>query len=383
VGRNIPIIYYHSIAPKRHPSWFKNYLTLELKFFEVHLKYFTENNYHFINLHDYFEAVEKDYSNKKYVCLTFDDGYLDNYIYVYPLLKKHKTKATIFVNPVFVDKRQIIRQSLEEYWNNKTSLEEIEQWGFLSWDEMRLMENSGLVDIQSHTLTHTKNFVSDKLVGFHHPRADCLYYIGNQYPERLPYYIQDEQFEKLIPYGFPIFEQKSSVVAYKVDINPSFNQSIIQSFDNFDWTQPYDFKKMFNQIKHFYDESKEKDSIIIQKESADEFKKRVIFELSESKRIIENELTKRVDFCCWPHGDNDEFAHHTAMQAGYKATTTGKNLCENISNSERISPRIGLSSSKDSLLLTRLKTHYKVKCCEKAFPYLQLNNVYQKLRYFR
>ena len=46
--------------------------------------------------------------------------------------------------------------------------------------------------------------------------------------------------------------------------------------------------------------------------------------LSESKRIIENELNKKVEFCCWPHGDNNDFAHQAALELGYKATTVGK-----------------------------------------------------------
>ena len=90
------------------------------------------------------------------IVLTFDDGYLDNWLFGFPLLKKYSLKATIFVSPDFIDKRNVVRSDFSEL-------------GFLSWDEMRIMTSSGLIDIQSHTMTHTKYFISDILTGFHHP----------------------------------------------------------------------------------------------------------------------------------------------------------------------------------------------------------------------
>ena len=153
------------------------------------------------------------------------------------------------------------------------------------------MEQSGIVDIQSHTMTHTKYFVSDKITGFHHPGADCVYAVGNLFPERLPYYIGDQDFEKLIPYGYPYFEQKSSIIAKKVTINPSFTQSVIlqssrgvplgesfgQSFNNFAWTQPYDFGKLFDKIKPIYEDAKNSNSIIQSVETDEEYAKRSLF----------------------------------------------------------------------------------------------------------
>jgi len=393
---NIPIIYYHSIAPSKKTKWFREYLTLELKYFEEHLKYFKKNGYKHIFLKDLVNGGrdpdshrgdkrhqnEKSYRDDRNVCLTFDDGYLDNFIYVYPLLKKYKAKATIFINPVFADKRSIVRKTLEDHWNNRASLNEINNWGFLSWDEMRLMEQSGFVDIQSHTLTHTKYFVSDKIIGFHHPGTDCLYYIGNENPERLPNYIEDEEFEKLLPYGYPVFEEKSSIVAKKVVIKQSFSDSVIQLLKNYNWNSGYDFNKLFETIKPLYDEAKRTNSIIECVETEDEYKKRVYFELKVSKETIEKELSKKVEICCWPHGDNNEFAHKTALEIGYKATMQGKQENKiDKTDITRIPPRIGLSKSKNSVFLTNLKTHYKIKTAERKFPYHSFNKLYNKLRY--
>jgi peptidoglycan/xylan/chitin deacetylase (PgdA/CDA1 family) len=367
---NIPVIYYHSVAPEKNPGWFRGYLTLELKYFEEHLKYFKRNGYELIFVKDLIKPDIKK-SKKKLAAISFDDGYLDNYIYVFPLLKKYNVKATVFVNPSYVDKRDIIRDTLEDYWYGKRSLMEINKWGFLSWEEMRIMEESSLVDIQSHTLTHNKYVVSDKLTGFHHPGNDCLYRAAENYPERLPYYIGDQEFEQLVPYGYPLFEERSSVIARKVKISRTFIDSVISSFKDYDWihSPPPDPQK-FNVPSE----------IIESVESEEEYVKRLEYELSESKKIIEEKLSKTVDICCWPHGDSNEFTHRTAINLGYKATTTGNNgsLTD---DTARIPQRIGLTHSKNSILLTRLKMHYKVRSLEQEQPFYLIDKIYNKIRY--
>lgn len=374
---NIPIIYYHSVAPKKNLAWFKNYLTLELKFFEAHLKYFADRKYVFLDLADYF-ALDNQNKKENYVVLTLDDGYLDNFIYVYPLLKKYNAKAVIFINPVFVDKRSVIRKTLEDYWNNKVSLNEIDQWGFLSWDEMRLMEKSGIINIQSHTLTHTKYFTSDELVSFHYPKRDCLYPIGNLFPEQLPYYIANPEFEKLLPFGYPFFKQESSVIARRVTISKDFIDEIIIKFKEYDWSKPYNFNEMLNKAKAVYENYKKNNAVITKQESDDEYKKRVHLELFESKRIIENELNKVVEFCCWPHGDNNEFTHKTALEVGYKATSLGK-FTESKNNIDRFS-RLGLAKVANNLFLTNLKTKYKIKSYTKKQPFYGIKCLYDLIK---
>lgn len=65
------------------------------------------------------------------VILTFDDGYVDNYTELFPILKKYKAKATIFLVADYIDRP-----------------------GFLSKEQIREMSSSGLVSFQSHTKTH-------------------------------------------------------------------------------------------------------------------------------------------------------------------------------------------------------------------------------------
>ncbi len=375
---NIPIIYYHSVAPNKNQNWFKKYLTLELKYFEIHLRYFVQHNYHFINLNDYWEMREQNHLEGRYVCITFDDGYVDNFIYVYPLLKMYKAKATIFINPIFVDNRSIIRKNLEEYWNNKASLEEIDNWGFLSWDEMHLMEQNGIVDIQSHTMTHLKYSVSDNITGFHHPGADCLYAIGNIYPEELPYYIDNRNFEKLIPFGYPFFEGKSSILANKVTINPVFLETITQVLKRHNWFDSYNFNDVLNKVTPVYMEFKRNSSIVQSVESLEEYQRRVYYELKETKDIIDKKLNKIIQFCCWPHGDNNEYVHRKALELGYRGTTVGNSIYT--ANDPTRFNRFGLGQSFESMFLTKQKINYKLKSFQAIQPYYTIKNIYEFLR---
>lgn len=67
----------------------------------------------------------------KPVFLTFDDGYLDNYTELYPILQRHKAKATIFLISGLIGREH-----------------------YLTEDMIREMNASGLVSFQSHTVHH-------------------------------------------------------------------------------------------------------------------------------------------------------------------------------------------------------------------------------------
>ena len=66
----------------------------------------------------------------KTICITFDDGYENNYIYAYPVLKKLNIPATMFVVSDFVGKA-----------------------GYLTVEQIQEMSNNG-IDIGSHTKRH-------------------------------------------------------------------------------------------------------------------------------------------------------------------------------------------------------------------------------------
>ena len=86
-----------------------------------------------LDAHDYIYLFADEYAknDKKSVALTFDDGYEDNYTNMFPILKEHCAKATIFL-----------------------IADNIGTEGYLSEAQIREMADSGLVKFGSHTKTH-------------------------------------------------------------------------------------------------------------------------------------------------------------------------------------------------------------------------------------
>jgi peptidoglycan/xylan/chitin deacetylase (PgdA/CDA1 family) len=83
------------------------------------------SGYHFMTLSEAMAAPLK----KRTIVLTFDDGCVDNYTNLFPLLKKHKVKATLYLS----DLRGEI---------------------YLSDAQILEMVASGLVEVGGHTQTH-------------------------------------------------------------------------------------------------------------------------------------------------------------------------------------------------------------------------------------
>ncbi|MFN5209097.1 MAG: polysaccharide deacetylase family protein [Bacteroidota bacterium] len=376
--KNIPVIYYHSVAPKKNSKWYKSYLTLEQKYFEDLVLWLKKKEFTFIFLDEYFKLRNK-ITNEKYICLNFDDGCLDNYVHVFPLLKKYAIKATIYVNPEFIPDIDEPRKTIDQFDKNASDVMELEDLGFCSWSELKLMEDSGLVDIQSHTLSHTKYFASTKIREFHHPKANYLYPIANIYPARKPNYIMDTNFIKLLPYGTPFFQEKSALVTKRVFISKRFEEECVIKLKDYNW-ENYLTSECLRVIQPIYDKYVLSDQLVEKIETDSEYEGRVKHELSESKRIIEYKLNKKVKYCCWPHGDYNAFTHEVAIKSGYDATTIVLKHFEKNIFSDRFD-RIGHGSVNNSRFLTLLKMKFKIYAYRGQFPYKQIENIFFRLKY--
>ena len=125
----LPIAMYHSVRPSVPAG---NVLTVSVRVFDRQMRFLKNNNYAVMPLD---QAVALIAQRKKVparaVVLTFDDGEEDNYLYAFPILKKYGLPATIFL-----------------------VVGDIGKPDKLKWEQIRQMQDSGLITFGSHSMSH-------------------------------------------------------------------------------------------------------------------------------------------------------------------------------------------------------------------------------------
>ena len=107
--------------------------------FESDLKYLAENSYTTITMSQLIDYVMGGTSlPDKPIILTFDDGYLNNYVYVLPLLKKYNMNIVFSVIGINIDDFTRVPDDNIDY-------------SHVTWDQLNEMIDSGFVEVQNHT----------------------------------------------------------------------------------------------------------------------------------------------------------------------------------------------------------------------------------------
>src|SRR5215831_12456770 len=94
-ARGARILLYHGLCNTDHTRFNGIFLTREI--FEAHLQFYQE----YFNVVTLDQFYSREFSNSKFnVCLTFDDGFANNFKYVLPLLEKYEMPATFFITAI-------------------------------------------------------------------------------------------------------------------------------------------------------------------------------------------------------------------------------------------------------------------------------------------
>lgn len=319
-----PVIAYHSIGiPDKH--WQCNYLTCPYEIFESQLSWMKKKRFCTISLQQLYDYMKGEINlPKNPIVLTFDDGYLDNWVFAYPLLKKYGFKGTIFINPEFVDPRNITRKNLDDVWNGNIEINELETVGYLSWNEIKRMEKEKIFDVQSHTMSHTWYPKSNKIIDFRYPNDEYVWMTWNENPNKKPFLQIDD--EKLINYGRPVYENGRAIGIRRFYPDGEFDKFMIQHVierGGKDFFQSYNWRDtLFNVAKKY----REENLLNERHELDEEYEERIYYELQRSKDIIEDKLDKAVKFVCWPGGAVTNKALQKALEVGYISSPVGKDM---------------------------------------------------------
>jgi peptidoglycan/xylan/chitin deacetylase (PgdA/CDA1 family) len=318
----VPAVMFHSVGLENH-AWAWSHLSESLEVFEAKIAALKEEGFAGIFWDDLYrhmsgEAVLPGNS----ILLTFDDGYLDNWVYVYPILRKYGMKGTIFMSGDFVDPAVQVRPNLDDLQAGRCGRDDLTVAGFLSWAEMREMEKSGIIDIQSHAMTHTWYFSGPRIQDYHRPHDVTPYpwLFWNAKPERKPFYLGEDQ-QEFVPWGYPLLEHEKSLVVRRFFPEESAVEEItayVAANGGRDFFQDRGWRDMLrNKVA-----SRFAGGILPGHFESDEAREaRITHELRQSKRLIESNLGKHVEFICWPGGGNDPHVQDIAKAAGYKSWT--------------------------------------------------------------
>jgi peptidoglycan/xylan/chitin deacetylase (PgdA/CDA1 family) len=106
IGGAGAILMLHHVRPARRDRFQPNHL-LEVrpKFFERVIRRLRRSRVDLISLDEMHRRLTSgDFPRRRFVCVTFDDGYRDNHEFAYPVLKKYEVPFAIYVATSFADR---------------------------------------------------------------------------------------------------------------------------------------------------------------------------------------------------------------------------------------------------------------------------------------
>lgn len=318
-GPAVPVVMYHSVGLVMN-DWYWSNLTIPYQTFADHLRWLQAAGYRSATLAELHAHVNGGPElPARTVVLTFDDGYADNWTFATPLLEKYGFTGTVMVTPGFIETRDDVRPTLADVWSGSANLDDLEARGFMSWEELRRVSQTGTLEVQCHAMTHTWYPVSDAVVDFHHPGDNHYWLDWNAYPEHKPNYLRELGTSR-VGWGTPVYQHAKSLEsrrwfpaageaqALSAYVSEHEGESF---FERNDWRAT-----LFKILEQWRGESDRPGRM----ETDEERAARIQSELVDSKTLIEEKLGRSVEHLVWPGGGYDDQAMAAATRI-YKSVT--------------------------------------------------------------
>jgi peptidoglycan/xylan/chitin deacetylase (PgdA/CDA1 family) len=131
---NVPILMYHYISvPPSLTDSLRVGLSVPPENFDAQMNLLSEHGFHTVTLLDVYRYLQNGQPlPPNPIVLTFDDGYLDNYQFAFPILKKYGFIGTFFILSGPID---------------------FANPNYMTWDMVKALSDSGM-DIELHSRDH-------------------------------------------------------------------------------------------------------------------------------------------------------------------------------------------------------------------------------------
>ncbi len=118
-------------------------LEITPEFLKQTINDYRRKGYRFVSIDEACDIIKRGRTEHPFVCLSFDDGYQDNYDIAYPILKQMEVPFAIYVTTGFIDNR------IPMWWYPN------EQLG-ISTESLKALDTDPLCTIGAHTVSHPR-----------------------------------------------------------------------------------------------------------------------------------------------------------------------------------------------------------------------------------
>lgn len=302
--------------------------------FEAQCRIFAENGLHGVGL----DEAEDFLLNgtplpEKSFLMTFDDGFLDNYVYAWPIMRNYGHKGVVFAVADRVDQAQkecagraaggsTLRPTVEDVWAGRCAQEDLPEVDrllhtgahghtvrrdlFFNWDEARLMEQSGIMAVAGHSAAHESVFTGPAFSGFTQPGDRTRI----TYPNNPPLFWGLPRFDYGAELANRAFIPSPELVAEIKKLVPQDEAEAGEFFRN-----PAAVAQLRALVARY--EGKLGDF-----ESREEMIARMGAVMARSQETLTRELGHRVKSFCWPWGNFCGEARECGLAAGFEVFYT-------------------------------------------------------------
>ncbi len=305
---------------------------------------------------------------EKSFLMTFDDGFLDNYVYAWPIMRKYGHKGVIFAVADRISEAQRdcepqtrigqspLRPTIEDVWNGNCAQEElplidkllhkgklghtVRRDLFFNWDEARRMENSGVMSIAAHSTRHESVFAGPSFSGFVRPKEQLRTFCHTVPPScwGLP------DFKRVPELANRAFIPAPEMVEAIKNLVPQEETAALEFFQS--PAKVAELEALVEKHKHKLGEF----------ESPDAQRLRLAEIVDRSQAVLGRELGRKIRSFCWPWGVFCEEARQAGLAAGFEVFYTTK-LGINRPGAPLAISRFKVKNRIDSWLLGRLRLY--------------------------
>lgn len=118
-------------------------LEITPEFLKRTIEAYRQQGHRFVSIDEACDIITNGRCKHPFVCLTFDDGYQDNYDIAYPILKQLEVPFAIYVTTGFIDNR------LPMWWYSNEKLG-------INGKALKALDADPLCTIGAHTVNHPK-----------------------------------------------------------------------------------------------------------------------------------------------------------------------------------------------------------------------------------